>query len=233
LDALTQYRRSITLLEELHKEHPKDPYYFVLFLPLLDLGKGKEALASCERAVEVLEAALRQDSRNPRARSCLRDAFWNRAFYLHREKQYRPALAAWDRALELDDGPDRAALRQGRAHTQAMLGDHARAAAEATDLAKQKDASPQTCYELARILALSASAASEDAKLGQPEREKLVEGYAAHAVRLLGKAAGVFRTPEQRKGLKTDAELDSLRGREDFKKWLETLEKPAPPKKVK
>jgi tetratricopeptide (TPR) repeat protein/tRNA A-37 threonylcarbamoyl transferase component Bud32 len=235
--AVAEYRQGMDQLETLHREHPRMPDYAVnlgclgrnLGSALLGLGQDQEALTCLERTVAVLERVLRQDPKQADARLYLRNAFWDRANHFQQKRRFAEALKDWDRALERDDGQERAALRRGRALALACLGEHARATAEATELARAKDLPPQTCLELARVLARSAAAVAKDARLPAAEREALARSHGTRAVQLLTRATDYLRNPEQRRQLQTDAELDPLRSRKDFRQWLRGLNKAPTP----
>jgi hypothetical protein len=101
------------------------------------------------------------------------------------------------------------------------LKDHRQATAEANTLAEQKDVPAAMLYHLARVYALSATAAHGDAsQVGQ---------YASQAIKLLGmaRAARLFLNPANVEDLKTAPDFDSLRARDDFQKLLSELEEQA------
>ena len=81
-------------------------------------------------------------------------------------------------------------------------------------------------YDATHVYAVSASAVSKDARLSQAQRDQLAEQYAGRAVALLTQAdsAGFFKDPAHIDHLKADKDLDSLRSRADFKKFLSEVE---------
>jgi hypothetical protein len=76
------------------------------------------------------------------------------------------------------------------------------------------------------MLARAAAAARKDTKLAPAEREGLARQYASRAVELLREAVDRgYKGPAEVARLKTDADLDALRERDDFKGLLAGLEK--------
>jgi serine/threonine protein kinase len=73
-------------------------------------------------------------------------------------------------------------------------------------------------YELARVYAATSTTYRADLGLTAQDRQQLAEQYAAQAVQLLRRAlaTGYFQTMANRDKLKTDKELNPLRGRPDF-----------------
>src|SRR5207237_474918 len=84
-----------------------------------------------------------------------------------------------------------------------------------------------TLYDLACLYALSSAVAGQDARLPPAEREKLVDYYAACTLELLAQAQtkDYFKNRAVVEHLKKDRDLDSLRSRGDFKKFVANLEK--------
>jgi hypothetical protein len=66
-----------------------------------------------------------------------------------------------------------------------------------------------------------------ESKLAPPEGEELAGEYAGRGLALLGRArqAGFFKDPAAAARLHKDADLDALRARPDFRKWLAEVEK--------
>jgi hypothetical protein len=69
---------------------------------------------------------------------------------------------------------------------------------------------------------VSAGRARDDARYPPAERSQLTERYAARAVELLGRAA--TQGFKDVKHIRKDPDLESLHGREDFKRFLDKLE---------
>jgi tetratricopeptide (TPR) repeat protein len=111
------------------------------------------------------------------------------------------------------------------------LGKHSEAAGAASRLVALVDTSPNDNYNAACLLARCVQLAREDAKLPTDQRVKLAQSYADRAMAALQKAvAAGYRDA---KHMQEDHDLDSLRGRGDFKQLLATLQKAGPPKPAK
>jgi serine/threonine-protein kinase len=220
------YERARDLREQLCAAHPEVPAYQNelastygnLGVLQHETGRPQDALAWYAKAFALLQAVRQREPHNPTARECLRNSHWGRARSLTALGRYREALADWDRALELDDGPNRLAIRLGRALALAHAGQHDRAMAEVQDLAPGKALTPTDLYNLACAAALAADSARQDGRLSPPTREKLAEQNALRAVELLKQAhaAGFFKDPANAELLQTDKDLDPLRARADF-----------------
>jgi tetratricopeptide (TPR) repeat protein len=180
-------------------------------------GKYDQALADYTRAVEIAPKASLP--------------YQGRARTLSRLGRHAEAVRDWDRAIELESGPSRTTLRLARARALGRAGDHARATAEANALSREKNLPEATLYDLARVYALASAAARRDSRLPRSERDKLAEQFAAGAVVFLGRArsAGYFQTGQHLDDLKTQADLQSLRSRDDFHRLLADLEKKGKP----
>jgi serine/threonine-protein kinase len=113
-------------------------------------------------------------------------------------------------------------LRQGRALALARLGEHAKAVAEADALARGKDVTSDTLYELACACAVaSASVTPREGGPSQAGPGRLADDYARRAVELLGRAVrGGFRNLGH---MRQDPDLAALHGRADFNRLLEDL----------
>jgi hypothetical protein len=84
-------------------------------------------------------------------------------------------------------------------------------------------------YQLACLHGLCITFATRDTGLAEAERSKVVERYAASAMKLLKglHAAGHFRLPASAQDLKRNQCLDPLRRRKDFARLLADVERPA------
>jgi serine/threonine-protein kinase len=177
------------------------------------------------RAVATLGGVLRKEPRHTFAREYLRNAHWKRAKLLARRGRPAQAVAEWDRAITLDDGPLRSHFRLSRAHSLAAAGDHARAAAEADELARALSLTGDGLYHLACVYALAAAAVRRDRGLSAANQDKLARRYGDRAVALLHRAhkAGYFGKPGTIDHAGKDIDLDALRSRADFQKLLRDL----------
>jgi tetratricopeptide (TPR) repeat protein len=226
------FHKALELRSKLAQEHPKVPGYAVdlgeMYAQMGDLvagqGRAEASLDWLGKAIRTLDDVLQKVPGDPVARQVLRNAHGSRARELTRLQRHAQALPDWDRALELDTGPRRQQYRVARARTLVRLGDHARATAEAKDLAGQQGLSGGRLYELAGIYALAATAARKET-LPDAGNESPAESYAARAVQLLRQAydTGYFKPPERLAQLKKDTDFDALRGRMDFQRLESAL----------
>jgi tetratricopeptide (TPR) repeat protein len=239
-DAEAAYRAALEIRERLAADFPKVPDYAVdLGTGYLNLGylvrDGGQPQASLDwyaKAISTLEPIVRAEPRLVEARESLRNAYWGRAYALIPLGRHAEALPDWDRVLELESGDYRNGFRIQRALTLARLHDHARATAEADELAQPKDVRADNLYYLACVYAVSSVAAGKDAGLPQADRNRLAERHAARAVEMLerAKAFGHFMVRDWDKErdfiehLKKDTDLDPLRSRDDFQKLLRELQ---------
>jgi serine/threonine-protein kinase len=82
-------------------------------------------------------------------------------------------------------------------------------------------------YDTACFYSLWSKHVSKDASLPEPVKDKLQKQFRAAAIAFLGKAQaiGFFKQRTMSETLKTDSDLDPLRGREDFKKLVAEIDK--------
>jgi serine/threonine protein kinase len=225
-DAEAAFRRALELREKVAAEFPVIPEYridlagsYVNFGRLIrDDGRALESLDWFAKAIPLLEGILEQDSRVSAARSFLRNAFASRAESLDRLNRYGEAVAAWDRAIALDEGSIQGRFRLARAYGLSRSGNHREASAAVEELAQGANRDGATLFNLACITAQCAAVARDDALLR--------ESYAARAVVLLAQArgAGFFQDAAGIDQLKKDGDLDALRGRDDYRQLLKELE---------
>jgi serine/threonine-protein kinase len=223
-EAESAYHQAVRELTRLTAEQPQVPSYAVSlggnycnFGGLLrERSQPAEALEWYGKALATLGQAQQRLGRDVTARQYLRNSYWGRALALTQLGRYQEALADWDRALDLDEGPDRPTLCLGRAVTLAHHGDHATATAAAEELVKGSPAA-DLLYDAACVFALSAAKAGDAA---------LAERYAARAVALLREA--VARGYRDAAHIQKDNDLDALRGRPDFQKLLAEMTSKAP-----
>jgi hypothetical protein len=142
------------------------------------------------------------------------------------------ALAEFAKAIEmmqqaLDKGYLRARIllldtRITRGSVLAKQGDHARAIDEVEASLRQGDLGAVQLYNAACAFSLASAATDHDGKLSPSERNGLKARYADQAMRYLRQAiAKGFRNPGV---IRPDADLNSLRARQDFQKVLADLE---------
>jgi serine/threonine-protein kinase len=227
------YKTAVAILEALVVDVPKETR-FALDLGETQLGLGyffskeskfEAALGWYSRAIDTLQAAFPPGHSFSAARQALRDAYWSRAQALSALERKEQAVAEFDRAIELDDGPNRPEIRLERADSLARLRKHAQATTEADALAQEEDVRTDSLYQLARIFSLCSEAVRLDTQITPADRAKLAAQYAARAVELLtwAHSAGYFKDPVHLQTLEKDNDLDSLRRREDFRKLVKDL----------
>jgi tetratricopeptide (TPR) repeat protein/tRNA A-37 threonylcarbamoyl transferase component Bud32 len=225
---------ALSLLQRLTEAHP-DVIEYAIDLGfaschradlLRETGDPVAALSWYGRAQDRLGKVLAKEPKHEEAQKALAQTHEGKARTLTRLGRHRDALDEWDRAIAVDHGRSRAALRSGRAATLARLGERGRAVAEADELAREKSLPGEALYQLAVVYALASSAAVSDGPTSRPGREELGERYAAQAVQLLQRAEreGLFNTPAAVERLKDDRDLKPLRGRAEFGKLLGAIE---------
>jgi serine/threonine-protein kinase len=236
-EAEAHYERAVALRTRLVEEHPDVAAYQAhlaetcVNLAVLT-GSGRrwqgrdppaEALEVLDRAVEMAEAALRQEPRHIAALGTARNAHAARAEMYQDLGTWAEAVKDWDRVVEVDTGSQAWVNRAMRAFALARAGDHARAAAEAEALEGRPEVTDDGRYNLACVWALAAGPARADSRLPADHRQPLAERYAARAVAVLGKlrAQGYFRDATHARDLAEDPDLQALRGRPDFRRLLE------------
>lgn len=185
-------------------------------------GRVEDAIAKQTEAVDLAEAALRQEPRHFIARARAFNAHGARAQTLDSLSRFADAVKDWDRVVELDETPNAWVHRALRMLALARAGEHARAVAEVKALEQEPKVSADRLFELARGCALSMAAANSDNRLSAAERAALAERYGSQAVALLQKLEdqGYFRDAGHAQALRTDPDLRPLRDREDFRRLL-------------
>jgi tetratricopeptide (TPR) repeat protein len=221
------YRNAQALLEPLIREHPEEPRYASLLASALtnwgmllkDTGRPEESLDRYTRAVGVAEAIVRNEPNYVTARLDLLSAHGGRAQANTALKRFDDALGDWDRVIELSDETSRPGYRVSRAFVSILAGDHGRATAEAEALAQEAAISGDTLYNAACLFARSSALAASDTILDATEQAAIADRYAARAMELLRSlhASGYFDDAARATTLRQDTDLNTLRGREDFR----------------
>jgi tetratricopeptide (TPR) repeat protein len=97
--------------------------------------------------------------------------------------------------------------------------------AEATQLAAAAPPTGALAYSLACVYALAAAIVA-DTTVGTEEKSQLVDQYVTQAIDWLGKSrSGYLNNRKAVQHMKQDTDLDSLRSRPEFKRFLAELEK--------
>jgi tetratricopeptide (TPR) repeat protein len=209
------YRAALAIQEKLAADFPAVPDYAV------DLGNSYSNLGTLVRptdaaaalgwhakAIDRLAPVVAADPKSVTARQFLRNSHAGRARDLAALRRHAEALPDWDRALELDDGTDRAELRLGRAACLARSGRVADAVQEAAASVAEPQTAADTLYDCARVFAVASSAGNN------PE----ADAHSARAVALLRQAFGKGYTNVAH--MVRDSDLDPLRRRADYADML-------------
>jgi serine/threonine-protein kinase len=230
--ATVMHQKALAIWEKLASEYEAFPKYKVelgrvccnLAVNLAAKGNSQKALDGFDRARGILEGVLERDPRNDQAQQYLHITRWSHAQALTKLGRHADAVAIWDRAIQLAAGDDRTVYRGRRAATLARAGDYARAVAEADEVSKTAKLPGNVCYGLGCAYALSAAAVRKDPGLDPVERQRSAEQYATRAVIVLRRAWDTAGWSPVVAFWKTDADLESLRERDDFKKLLADVE---------
>jgi serine/threonine protein kinase/Flp pilus assembly protein TadD len=223
-EAEQQFRQALALQEKLAADFPAVPEYqinlggayFNFGRLIVTGGQPGNSLEWFTKAIRILTTVYDQDRRLVVPRQVLRNSHWCRAIAYDLVQQYAEALKDWDRAVELSPPQEQPGLRAARATTRVKAGQVAEAVAEVAELTKSASWNAGQWYDFACVCAL-ASGKCADQK--QP--------YADQAMNLLQQAVKAGYTDAAH--MKQDANLDPLRGRDDFTKLLQELEKKAAP----
>ena len=143
------------------------------------------------------------------------------------EEAYRQAQANWEKLVagfpgETGYRSQLLGILGALAENLLQQGKHAEAAkvAEKFPGARPKDANGY--QKAAVLLARCITLADKDAQITQAKRKELAQSYADRAIALLRQA--VARGYQDAAQLKKDANIEPLRGRDDFRKLLAELE---------
>jgi tetratricopeptide (TPR) repeat protein len=184
---------------------------------LLSQKRSEEALPWYDRALAILEPLHTQGPDNVTTRRFLRDAHLGRARTLDDLKRHDEALRHWGPAVELSPSAQRPSVQLGRARGRVLAGKVAEAVAVTAALTTDPATPGHLLCGAGCIYSLAAAAAKE---------AKQRQAYAGQALALLrrARAAGFFNDRPMVESLKKDTDLDPLRQREDFQKFVAELE---------
>src|SRR5262249_34875373 len=120
------------------------------------------------------------------------------------------------------EGPARIVWRGSRARLLSRAGDHARAVAEADDLAARADTPAPTLYGVAWVYALEWAATRTDTRLAPAERDSRAGRYACRAGALLRQlqGKGYFKDAAHVQEVRGNKQLWALHDRGDFRPLL-------------
>ena len=178
-------------------------------------GQPAESLEWSEKAIRTLTILYEEDRRLVPARTFLRNSHRNRALTYDRLRKFAEAIKDWDKAIELSPEQAQPEHRAARATSRLQAGQVAEAVAEIAELTKLASGNAGSSYNFACFYAVA---------IGKSTDKK--QEYADRAMELLQKAikAGWNDAAHMAK----DTDLDSIRGREDYKKLIEGLARKAP-----
>jgi len=236
-ESLQHSRRALEIRTALADANPSVPYYRRAQIEsLLGLGwnlgllkRDAEALETCTRATELAEKMLAQEPRGATTRNHLAQSLARRAGVLDHLKRTKEGVELARRAVDIQEAvlrenPDSAFHQSAAGIVQRVVGrcemstGNARAAIAAIERAAELDGRLADKYPEAG-LSLACDYAMMATLVDPPNKE----AAAARAVETLRKAMAKGYSNLQQ--LKTDEDLERLRGREDFKKMLAEMEK--------
>ncbi len=221
--AETEYRAAIDLWKNLTAEFPNvTDYPIALGGGLCNLGhlvsdtdRLNDALGWYAQAIATLSPVIEKEPSHLRARQFLCNSLGGRAGTLDQLKRHAEAVDDWARAMDLAPGQEKVVYHRALMLSRVGAGRFGPALTDADLLAKSD--STDLLYDCACVYALVHAKTRDDM-------------HAVRAVELLRQAiAKGFRDVAQ---LKKDADLDSLRERDDFRQLVADLEKnkaPRPP----
>jgi tetratricopeptide (TPR) repeat protein len=236
-------RETLAISEGLSQDYPENPeYQFLLGDAVATVAifhhqsqREEQAEAAYRRALQIHEKLAHEHPDVPEYIG--RVGFTNMALgmTLGAQNKQEAALAAYDKAIE---AAERALAKEPRnpswrtqlrnAHIMqagmALLthGDYAQAVRQADAIARQEGLDLGNFWNLVLLYCNCAAAAGKDTKLTSRERAKLQEDYGSQAVTCLRLA--IDKGFRELALIKSNQELDPLRGRADFKRLVQETE---------
>ncbi|GBD35706.1 hypothetical protein HRbin36_00820 [bacterium HR36] len=227
------YQQAISILEntlERYQQHPEIIRSLARVLAeraalYRDSGQARESLTEFQRALQLLRPLATGDSASLETILTLRDIYAGRAHAHLALRQYAEALRDWDEAISCDCERS-PTLRAYRAICLARLGSTEQAVAHADRLLQDYPRTGSLLYNLACVHAVVAEVLGQENKQPSPEQSRQSEAHATRALELLSQAAdqGYFRSPHRLEYLQRDPDLEAIRQRADFKRFLEKLQ---------
>ena len=185
-------------------------------------GQLDDGVRWLTKAIETLVPVVEKAPEYATSREFLANAYGNRATALSELARHSDAARDWEGALKFGPPERHTLYRESLALSLARAGEHAQAVqlAEAELLREPK--SPARAYQAACIFAISVEYAKDD--------DPLREQYAARALQLLTElhSTGFFANRSNALKLQHDGELDTLRMRDDFRQFVQSIA-PVPP----
>ncbi len=243
-EAEQAYRQALAFFEKLAADTPGERNHrlnlIALHKKLGDLlaasGRGQPAEQAYRQAVLFQEKLITDYPDVPNYHLDLADTLRDLATLVYRRKEL-PAASQWlrqaiahqqtARQLRPDNKELRQALCQNWGYLTSILvrlGDHGATAEASEEFFQVFPESAQNCYVAACFLAACVPLAENDGTLPSEKRQAAAQSYADRAMNRLREAIRQgFKDAEQ---LSQNAELDSLRSRDDFKKLLAEVAMP-------
>jgi tetratricopeptide (TPR) repeat protein len=219
-EAQEEYAKAIALLQRLAHDFPqKTQYqidlagsYGILGTALEATGKAEDSLLWFNKAIAALTPIVRQQPQLAQARLYLRNSHRGRALAYGKLQKHAEAAQDWDRTVTLSPPQQQGFFRVRRADSRVRAGKPTEAVADVEELARMPGWPAAFWYDSARIYAI-ASGKDADNK----------QAYADRAMQLLHRAVQAgFKDADT---IANDRDLDPLRDRDDFKKFLDGLKK--------
>ncbi len=227
-EALAEFENVRAIEARLVKAHPEVPDFrrrrtracLVRGELLSRQGRFAAALANLQEGLDQLAELRRLAPGEPVYESLRRRLLRERAVVLTRLGRQREADAEWERILEETPSPGKAVLRGLRGDSRVRAGDYRRAAEDA-EAAGRGRLNGGNLYNLACLHALIAARAARDASRPLPQRDKESERCCRQALAVLERArvVGYFQSARAIAGLDGDADLEVLRGRDDYRRF--------------
>jgi len=199
------------------------------------------AIGQQQRALTVYQQLVRDFPSVPDYRARLAQTFVNLGNELDEVGRSKEAIQQYGSALALHerlaaDYPNIPEYISGLANTRAMLasmqaiqGNYRLAVEEISRIDDKAAGSGMARYNVACAWSLILASAQRDHDLSASAHQKLSDDYGSRALQWLEKsrAAGYFQDGANLHYLQTDKDLDSLRSRPDFQKFVQDLQKQA------
>jgi tetratricopeptide (TPR) repeat protein len=241
-EAEKQFARVIELRKQLVAEFPRRAMYRKeLSLIYNDLGfllmlqkKDKAAEEAYRHALDIQETMVAKRGNIAGHREDAANTYTNLAALYQQRKAPAEALPLLDKArthlqVALDANAKNPIARRlyqetliGMARSYSELGDHARLAATADELARFGYAPGKDTYIAASMVSGCIPLVDKDTKLAAAQRKELAESYAERSLKLLRQAVERGFTDAAR--MQKDPRLEPLRERPDYRKLLAELE---------
>ena len=190
-------------------------------------GRNELALERLVHGLTLVDDVLKREPGHTELRYNALNLHGSRANLYASLGRHAEAVADWDRVIEYNDVPeDRLAYRLSRIMALVKTPDYARGLAEAEELARgqagSKPLAGADLYNFACVFALASTAAKNDERLEPVEQTHRADSYAGSALVWLSRAsnAGFFEDPMYCEHALRDADLASLRERDEFQKLV-------------